>query len=122
MEPTQKICGGHNQAAFSNFEAILWPWFIIQTLIKMKRVAEVMVLPTCLNLFLNHNHNCPSMLQLYLSPMPPSPHFFSNPFFFLCVCVKETLQLLGGIFSQLGCYFLFFFHKIPPLFSAAVND
>ncbi len=62
----------------------------------------------------NHNHNWPSMLHLHLSPT------FSQTLFF--VCVKETLQLLGEMFSQLGWCFLFFFRKIPPLFSAIAND
>lgn len=66
----------------------------------------------------DHNHNWPSMLHLHLSPT------FSQTFFFFFLVCKRDFVTVGGMemFSQLGWCFLFFFRKIPPLFSAIVND
>ena len=108
MEPGVEDLWGPKSKPFTNFEAVIWAYFIKIRLIKMKRLAEVMVDPTHLSLFLTNNHNCPSMLQCYLSfsPLPPSPTFL-KPFNFekrnfstVLAKFSPSWVLLSLLFSQ----------------------
>ena len=49
---------------------------------RCKKISKrAVVAPTHLSLFLNHNHNCPLMLQFYISFIPTMHQLFSLPFF-----------------------------------------
>lgn len=97
MEPTEKIRGAIIERLFQTLRHGHGPRFIIQTLIKMKRVAEVMVVPTCLNLF----QTIIIIVRVRFSnTFLPCHHLqlFSNPFFF--VCKKKLCNCWGKCFPN----------------------